>query len=79
MKFYVTRTSVSLLDATTAPTTDKRAYFDAAATEGTGEWVIELNTLQELTDFIQQNGGTIVLSIYKNFTPELEIYDDYRE
>ena len=79
MKFYVTRTSVSLLDTTTAPTTDKRVYFDAAATEGTGEWVIELNTLQELTDFIQQNGGTIVLSIYKDFTPELEIYDDYRE
>ena len=79
MKFYVTRTSVSLLDTTTAPTTDKRVYFDAAATEGTGEWVIELNTLQELTDFIQQNGGMIMLSVYKDFIPELEIYDDYRE
>lgn len=39
-------------------------------------WLIELNSLEELMEFVKENGQCIVTS-YKH--PAIEIYDDYRE
>ena len=46
----------------------------------TEEWVVEINTLEELLKFIDKYGQVIVGSWYRNKNlPSIEIYDDYRE
>ncbi len=43
-------------------------------------WVIEINTLEELNDFVRKYGECIIKdSDYSTQIPEIEIYDDYRE
>ena len=46
----------------------------------TKEWVVEINTLEELLKFINKYGQVIIGSWYKyKNLPSIEIYDDYRE
>jgi hypothetical protein len=43
---------------------------------------IEINSLEELMDFVKDNGGEVVLSEpypCSDNLPSIEIYDDYRE
>ena len=62
-------------------------YGDNKPVEGSfksqcGDWLIEIKTLDDLIDFVKDN-GCIVVSDYSNIDensiPEIEIYDDYRE
>jgi hypothetical protein len=45
-------------------------------------WAVKIDTLEELTRFIETNGGRVVVE-YARVYPEspwvIEIYDDYRE
>lgn len=43
------------------------------------QWCVELNTLEELIDFYNTHGDLIIKSNFASGTPEIEIYDDYRE
>lgn len=43
-------------------------------------WTIEVNSLEELMDFVGKYGNVVVQKCYKNDRwYEIEIYDDYRE
>ena len=43
-------------------------------------WFVEINTLEELIKFYEENGDIIIKDCFwnKSYT-EIEIYDDYRE
>ena len=46
----------------------------------TMEWTVEINSLEELNDFANKHGQLIISSkSYFSKSPEIEIYDDYRE
>lgn len=50
--------------------------------EESREELINLNTLEELMEFIRKQGVEIIISISEDFEEpvnEIEIYDDYRE
>lgn len=44
-------------------------------------WMIEINTLEELHEFIDKYGGSVVIEdwYFNNAYKKIEIYDDYRE
>ena len=46
----------------------------------TEEWTIEINSLKELNDFASKYGELVISpEAYSSKSPEIEIYDDYRE
>jgi len=40
-------------------------------------WFVDIDSLEDLLDFVSRNSRSIVLSTFD--FPEIEIYDDYRE
>jgi hypothetical protein len=42
-------------------------------------WVIEINSLEELHEFIDENGPIVISKGNVDGLHEIEIYDDYRE
>lgn len=43
-------------------------------------WVIELNTLEDLINFVRKYGDVVIYeSMYKEYPYTIEIYDYYRE
>lgn len=72
MKFKVTRTSdfFKYRKITTPPEgcTKENDYF-----------IMQLNSLEGLMNFVNNHGEIIVLDRLENGLPVLEIYDDYRE
>lgn len=55
---------------------ENKIYSDANA----DVWFVEINTLEELIKFYEENGDIIIKDCFwnKSYT-EIEIYDDYRE
>lgn len=77
MLFYVTRTSSH---------DDSKPCSEAIAEEKKESnyrqrWQIEINSLQELVDFIELHDFPVVIEInfWKDNRNTIEIYDDYRE
>lgn len=71
MKFEITRTSCFGIGK---PINDERLKKIKSC------WYIELNTLEELMQFIENNGHSVVIERcdeYEQYT--IEIYDTYRE
>lgn len=74
MKFYVTRTSLGRDEKPcegAAPC--KQEYFANGEMHELDAWEIEINTLEELIEFIYSQGRIVMNS------GSIEIYDDYRE
>ena len=67
MKFKVERTSGSY----------KRQPTPKSVQDG-NNWLIELNSLEELVQFIDESNNAIVISLEED-CPCIEIYDDWRE
>ena len=56
---------------------DERGYI--VRYEEHEQWCIELDTMTDLVNFIAEHGECVVSADDKSSTPEIEIYDDYRE
>lgn len=57
-----------------------KIYYKAKWDSKNEEWYIDIKNLDELINFIDEiDCNQIVLTTYKNYRPEIEIYDDYRE
>lgn len=82
MKFRVERTS-GLFGRTSRPCAGAELLNPNALKWECSVWEIELNTLEELVEFVKKNGTLVVShdereqSDYKGTT--IEIYDTYRE
>jgi len=81
MKFKITRTSrceeepTDKLKLTKETYKNRFGYYDFI-------WVGEINTLEELIEFMKKENGIIIsetCGYYKGIEYEIEIYDDYRE
>ena len=44
-----------------------------------GEWIIEINSLEELEGFVRTYGAIVIEKWSGSNRLDLEIYDDYRE
>ena len=42
-------------------------------------WVVEINTLEEIIEFIKKYGNIVLDADKKDELPKIEIYDDWRE
>lgn len=80
MKFLITRASQGAVSSK-PPCKGAVRGPESAAWPGEYQWLVELGTLEELTAFLQANGGALGL-----FTPEegedhpvLEIFDEDEE
>lgn len=82
MKFRVNRTS-DFFGRTPQPCAGATLLNPDAPEWEESVWEVELNTLEDLVDFIKKNGEVVIShdereqSDYKSTT--LEIYDTYRE
>jgi hypothetical protein len=59
-------------------TTTEEGYIKRQE-EDKEQWCISINSLDELMAFYEQHGQLIIKSNYLSGTPEIEIYNDYRE
>ena len=73
MEFRIERTSD--LWSTKPPT--RYAVFAGEDRYGT-KYTIEINSLEELIDFVKEE-GKIIISSPSDIMPGIEIYDDFRE
>ena len=73
MKFRIERSSNVL---NTEPPT-RYAVFAGEDKYGK-QYTIEINSLEELIDFVKEE-GKIIISSPSEIMPGIEIYDDYRE
>ena len=84
MKFKVTRTSTNCWWGNDNPKCEEAFQDKVIIDEGTEyerieiDWFININTLQELIEFVNKYKGKVVI-ITDNHTPTIEIYDDWRE
>lgn len=69
MKFEVTRTSTWF---------EEDIRCEEARQEEFG-WVVEINTLEEIIEFIKKYGRIVLDADKKDELPKIEIYDDWRE
>lgn len=82
MKFRVERTS-NLFGRTPRPCAGAKLLNPNTPEWESSVWEIELNTLEELVEFVKKNGALVVShdereqSDYRGTT--IEIYDTYRE
>ena len=57
-----------------------RFIVSRTSTGKTNIWTIEINTLEELINFVKKYGTIIIDDSGEKSVPfEIEIYDDYRE
>lgn len=73
MEFRVTRTSISLSWGKESPCEEAKKQGDA--------WFVEINTLEELLNFMDKYEKEIIISrdLDNPQIIEIEIYDTYRE
>ena len=75
MKFIVSRTSTGRKPCKEAKKAEKSDGFDYP-----NIWTIEIDTLEELINFVKKYGTIIIDDSGEKSVPfEIEIYDDYRE
>lgn len=71
MEFYTERTSAS---------TWYKQPCEEAKEIKRGEYTIEINTLEQLLDFVNKYGEVIIFpKDYRGSLPTIEIYDGWRE
>ena len=73
MKFIVSRTSIWSDEESPCKEAKKETFDDNEI-----DWIIEINSLDELIQFSEKYGELIITGNYKGLK-EIEIYDDYRE
>lgn len=72
MKFKIRRTSY--MWGNNCPQPCAKACFEGLDEWGRSLWSIEINTIEDLQNLIEEVGDEIIVS-----KDQLEIYDDYRE
>jgi len=86
MKFEIRRASQSLIDADTESPADGAIRETITHDNGNRSyyWTIEIDTLEELMDFIDREGDIVIEAGWSNWITkqdllQINIYDDYIE
>ena len=60
---------------------EKNLEYKETKTDAVQQWVVEINSLEELIALQKKSGFSLILSAYnsRETIHELEIYNDYRE
>ena len=69
MEFIIVKTSTNYLTDN-----NKKPCKEAFQVK---KWAVQINTLNELYDFVKEHGNIIISIIDSD--PKIEIYDEYRE
>ncbi len=78
MRFFITRTSISIYNP--IQPCEEATRSKVLNDYGIPRWEVSITTLKQLLELNEKYGGRIILNQNTiGESPEIEIYDDYRE